>query len=132
MVTNFLMPPRHNLPHCPARCSKPDYFPDVMIGWPCFAAGGFFRHLLIGNAFKRGEPPLLIVKIFLLFFSAADLHLKQHCSEFPLRWRKKTAITDSSTISATNPLSLGQIAEKNGRRNHADTTEKPDQPAGAG
>ncbi len=37
----LLMPPRHNLPHCPARCSKPDYFPDVMIGWPCFAAGGF-------------------------------------------------------------------------------------------
>ncbi|MEN4849765.1 hypothetical protein ABEH01_10080 [Pantoea agglomerans] len=112
MVTNFLMPPRHNLPHCPARCSKPDYFPDVMIGWPCFAAGGFFHPLLISNVLKRGESPLLIVKIFLLDFSAAVPHLKQHCSEFALRWRKKTAITDSSPISATNPLSLGQIAEK--------------------
>jgi hypothetical protein len=92
----------------------------------------FFHPLLISNVLKRGESPLLIVKIFLLDFSAANPHLKQHCSEFPLRWRKKTAITDSSPISATNPLSLGQIAEKNGRRNHADTTEKPDQPAGAG
>jgi AMP nucleosidase len=45
-------------------------------------------------------------------FSAANPHLKQHCSEFALRWRKKTAITDSSPISATNPLSLGQIAKK--------------------
>ena len=92
----------------------------------------FFHPLLISNALKRGESPLLIIKIFLLFFSAADLHSKQHCSEFPLRWRKKTGNHRFFTNLRNKPAKLeGKLRKKNGRRNHADTTEKPDQPAGA-
>ncbi|WP_337029796.1 hypothetical protein [Pantoea agglomerans] len=106
MVTNFLMPPRHNLPHCPTRCSKPEYFPDVMIDWACFAAGGFSALSSSAMHLKVANPPS-DSKDFLTGFQCGESSLKTALLRIPASLAQKNGDHRFFTNLRNKPAKLG-------------------------